>query len=239
MTPEAVHIPYEEVHFAASDGTKLWGWFIPGKPGGLTLLFCHGNAGNLTHRMSSILSFHKLGLSVFIFDYRGYGKSEGVPSERGTYADVEGAWAYLCEEKKIAPPQIIVFGRSLGGAMATYIAHKEKPRALVVESTFTSVPDVAAQVYPWIPVRLLVRIKYPNKDRIGQIQCPVMIIHSPQDEVIPYSHGERLFELAVEPKKFLPILGGHGDGFVVSKEKYRQGWSEFLSSIQGEGRTDG
>ncbi len=232
-TPDMAGLPYETISFAAADGVKLSGWFIPAeKPRGV-ILFCHGNAGNITHRLASILVFHRLGLSTFIFDYRGYGASEGKPSEKGTYLDAEAAWRYLTEEGHLPPTGIILFGRSLGGAIATRLAQDRTPKALIVESTFTSVPDIAANIYPFLPVRLLTRFDYNAREHIRKVNCPVLIIHSTGDDIIPFAHGRRLFEAAKEPKQFLEIAGTHNDGFITSGASYEEGLDAFISGHLG------
>ncbi|MBW2596340.1 MAG: alpha/beta hydrolase [Deltaproteobacteria bacterium] len=232
-TPDKAGLSYETVSFKAADGVNLSGWFIPaGKPRGV-VLFCHGNAGNISHRLDSILIFHHLGLSTFIFDYRGYGASEGKPTEAGTYLDAEAAWRYLTEERDLPPTGIILFGRSLGGAIAARIAQDHKPEALIVESTFTSVPDIAADIYPFLPVRLLSRFDYNAGEYIGRVACPVLVIHSTGDDIIPFAHGRRLFEAAKEPKQFLEIAGTHNDGFVTSAKSYKEGLDAFISKHLG------
>ncbi|MBW2650181.1 MAG: alpha/beta hydrolase [Deltaproteobacteria bacterium] len=232
-TPDKAGLSYETVSFKAADGVNLSGWFIPaGKPRGV-VLFCHGNAGNISHRLDSILVFHHLGLSTFIFDYRGYGASEGKPTEAGTYLDAEAAWRYLTEERDLPPTGIILFGRSLGGAIAARIAQDHKPEALIVESTFTSVPDIAADIYPFLPVRLLSRFDYNAGEYIGRVACPVLVIHSTGDDIIPFAHGRRLFEAAKEPKQFLEIAGTHNDGFVTSAKSYKEGLDAFISKHLG------
>ena len=232
-TPDKAGLSYETVSFKAADGVNLSGWFIPaGKPRGV-VLFCHGNAGNISHRLDSILIFHHLGLSTFIFDYRGYGASEGKPTEAGTYLDAEAAWRYLTEERDLPPTGIILFGRSLGGAVAARIAQDHKPEALIVESTFTSVPDIAADIYPFLPVRLLTRFDYNAGEYIGRVACPVLVIHSTGDDIIPFAHGRRLFEAAKEPKQFLEIAGTHNDGFVTSAKSYKEGLDAFVSRHLG------
>ena len=229
MTPRHIDLDYDEVDFTADDSTKLNGWFIPNENHIGVILFCHGNAGNISHRLETIRIFHDLGLSVFIFDYRGYGKSDGKPSENGTYLDVEAAWAYLTKTKRIEPSEIIVFGRSLGGSIAAYIAKEQTPGALILESAMTSVPDVAAKIYPFLPVRLMARFKYDTINYIREISCPVLIIHSPDDEIIPYENGRRLFEAANEPKRFLELTGGHNEGFMMAGEKYSDELRQFIS----------
>jgi len=229
MTPAAIGLDFENIDFPAADGTKLNGWFIPAENNIGVLLFCHGNAGNISHRLESIRIFHDLGLSVFIFDYRGYGNSGGEPSEKGTYLDVEAAWRYLTESRTIEPSRIVAFGRSLGGSIAAYIAREKNPGALILESAMTSVSDVAAKIYPFLPVRLLTRFKYNTIDYVKDINCPVLIIHSPDDEVIPYENGQRLFAAANEPKRFLELTGGHNEGFMITGERYTGGLFDFIS----------
>ena len=226
---------FEEIEFLATDGAKLWGWYVtPPKSRGV-VLYCHGNAGNITHRTGSIRLFYELGYTVFIFDYRGYGKSQGSPNEQGTYWDVEGAWKFLAEKKGHSPSDIVVFGRSLGGAVASYIAEKHTPKALLLESTFTSLPDVAAEIYPWLLlVRVLSSVEYPTGNRLANIKCPIMITHSPQDEIIPYSHGEALYKLAKEPKRFLKIEGGHNVGFRSNYGKIQMTVAQFLNIPEEE-----
>ncbi len=231
MTPSYIGLDYDEVDFIADDDVELNGWFIPKEDHIGVLLFCHGNAGNISHRLESIRIFHDLGLSVFIFDYRGYGKSMGKLSEKGTYLDIEAAWGYLTESKMIKPLDIIVFGRSLGGSIAAYIAKEQDPGALILESAMTSVPDVAARIYPFLPVRLLARFKYNTIDYIREISCPVLIIHSPDDEIIPYENGQKLFAAAKEPKRFLQLSGGHNEGFMMTGERYTDALREFFEKM--------
>ena len=232
-TPDRYDLRYEEVFLTTADKCKIWAWFIPADNARGTVLFCHGNAGNLTHRLSSALDFHVARLNVLIFDYRGYGKSEGSPSEKGTYQDVMAAWRFLAEEKKIPAKQIIVFGRSLGGAIAAYAASQNAPGALILESAFTSVPDLAAQLYPLFPVRLLVRNRYPTRNYLSKITCPVLVIHSREDEIVPFSHGQALLAIANAPKEFLPITGTHGDGFITSRQEYRAKLGKFVTHYFG------
>jgi pimeloyl-ACP methyl ester carboxylesterase len=231
-TPRDIGLPFREIFLETADGLRICAWFVGEeeqveKP---VLLFCHGNAGNISHRLDSFEIFHRLGLNTFIFDYRGYGKSEGKPSEQGTYLDAAAAWDYLTKNKKIPPQRIILFGRSLGGAVAAHLAASPgiTPRVLILESTFTSVPDLGADIYPFLPVRLLSRFGYDTKELLPRIHCPLLIIHSPQDEIIPYDHGTRLFEIANEPKHFLKISGSHNEGFTLSGETYIDGLKAFL-----------
>jgi len=228
-SPSSIGLHFENVSFETTDRVKLSGWFIPSEGTRGVILFCHGNAGNISHRLESIQIFHRLGLDVLIFDYQGYGQSEGTPTEHGTYRDAEAAWRYLIEERRVDPNEIVVFGRSLGGAVASWLAQSQTPGALILESAFTSLPDIAATVYPYIPVRLLLRFKYNTAECLARINCPVLIVHSRHDEIMPFSHGRRLFEMAKEPKKFLEITGTHNEGFITSGRPYEKGLNTFIS----------
>lgn len=227
--PSNIGLEFENVSFKTEDRVKLSGWFIPSEGAGGVILFCHGNAGNISHRLESIQIFHRLGLNVFIFDYRGYGRSEGKPSEIGTYRDVEAVWQYLVEERQVSPNSIVVFGRSLGGAVAAWLANRHTPGALILESAFTSVPDIAARLYPYLPVRLLSRFKYNTAEYLDEVACPVLIVHSREDEIMPFSHGKQLFERARGPKEFLEISGTHNEGFITSEKRYIEGLNTFIS----------
>ena len=227
-TPDRHGMAYESVHLDTEDGERLHGWWIPADDARGTLLFFHGNAGNISGRIESVRQFHQLGLNVLIFDYRGYGESTGAPSEKGLYGDAEAAWQYLTGVRKVAPQQVVVFGRSLGAGPATWLAMQHRPGALIVESAFTSVPDIGAHHYPWLPVRLLTTTQFNNLDRIARVEVPLLVIHSPGDAVVPFEHGRRLFEAAREPKQFLEIKGGHNDGFLVSADRYMRTIDQFL-----------
>lgn len=230
-TPEAVGLEYEEVAPATSDGVKLSGWFVPAKNARAVVLFFHGNGGNLSHRLDTLKLLHDLRLSTFIFDYRGYGKSEGTPSEEGTYRDAEAAWAYLTDVRRIPADRIVFFGRSLGGAVAAHLAREHSPRALILESTFTSIPDMGAEMYPFLPVRVLSRFEYDTGDVLPKLHCPVLIVHSPEDTLVPFSHGKKLFEAANEPKRFLEISGSHNSGFLTSGKRYTDELDRFLDEV--------
>jgi fermentation-respiration switch protein FrsA (DUF1100 family) len=206
---------------------------VPARQERGVILFFHGNAGNISHRLDTLEIFHTLGLSTFIIDYRGYGQSEGRPSEQGTYLDAEAAWRYLVEQRQVPPERMIIFGRSLGGAVAAWLAQAHPPRALILESTFTSLPDMAATYLPFLPVRSLARFDYNTLARLPDIHCPVLVVHSPDDEVVPYSHGRQLFEAASEPKEFLELRGGHNEGFLIS-DNYQAGLEAFIARYAGE-----
>jgi len=234
-TPDILQLSHEDIYFNTSDNIRLFAWYIPAAHATDVLIFCHGNAGNISHRMESIKIFHELGLNVFIFDYRGYGRSEGKPSEQGTYRDAEAAWNFLVSEKGVNPKNIFIFGRSLGGAIASWLAKQHTPRALIIESAFTSVVDVAAKFYPLFPVNHFLRFKYPTKEFIEKIDCPVLIIHSRDDEIIPFQFGQELYQIANEPKQFLEIHGSHNDGFYISGDSYFQTLKEFFARQHANG----
>lgn len=227
-TPDQAGLIYEGVEFGAEDGVRLDGWFLPAEMPRGVLLFFHGNAGNISHRLESLRIFRDLGLSTFIFDYRGYGRSEGKVSEQGTYRDAEAAWRYLTVERGIPEQSIVYFGRSLGASIAAHLAMTHVPKALILESAFTSAPDVAARTYPFLPVRWLARFQYNAREYLESVTAPVLIVHSPQDEIIPFENGRELFASANEPKRFLEIRGGHNEGFLVSGMNYVNAIDAFL-----------
>ena len=229
-TPAFIDLDFEDVTLDTTDGEHLHAWFIPHPEAHATLLFAHGNAGNISHRLDSIQVFHDLGLNVLIFDYRGYGQSTGKSNENGTYRDAEAAWLYLTETRGIEPGKIILFGRSLGAAVVADLAVRVEPAAVILESAFVSVPDMAARIYPWLPVRWLASYRYYNAEKVTHIKRPLLIIHSRGDEIIPFEQGERLFQRASEPKQFLELRGRHNDGFYVSRKAYVQTMRAFLES---------
>jgi fermentation-respiration switch protein FrsA (DUF1100 family) len=232
FTPADLDLEYEDVTFRASDGVALNGWYVPAAKSRLTILFCHGNGGNIMHRLDSVNLFHSLGLGCFIFDYRGYGKSEGRPTEIGTYRDVQAAYEWLTQTKRVPPEQIVLFGRSLGASVASYQAGQAEARALVIESAFTSYPDIGAKFYPYMPVRPFARFKYNTLAHLSQVRCPVLVMHSRDDELVPFEFGARLFEAAAEPKQFVEIFGGHNDGFLLSGDLYKDAWVKWIDFLK-------
>ncbi|HIJ79027.1 MAG TPA: alpha/beta hydrolase [Deltaproteobacteria bacterium] len=230
-TPARVGLAFQEVALVSQDQVKLAAWFVPAPKGRGVILFCHGNGGNISHRLDSLQIFHDLGFHVLIFDYRGYGQSEGAPSEEGTYLDAEAAWQYLVGEKGFAPREIVLFGRSLGGAVAAQLAARHEPGGLILESVFTSVPDMAAQLYPLLPARLLSRYGYDARQALAGVHCPLLVVHSPGDDIIPFSHGRQLYQAGNPPKSFLEISGDHNSGFITSGKRYRQGLADFLAGL--------
>jgi fermentation-respiration switch protein FrsA (DUF1100 family) len=231
-TPADLGLEYEEVAFSSTDGVRLTGWYIPVKNAPLTVLFCHGNGGNMMHLLDSLHLFCNLGLSCFAFDYRGYGNSGGRPTEAGTYRDAQAAYDWLTGEKGIPPEQIILFGRSLGGSIAAHLAGSVQICALVVESAFTSFGDIAARFHPYMPVRWFVRFQYDTLAHVRKARCPVMIVHSRNDEIVPFEFATRLFEAANEPKQLVEIYGNHNDGFLLSGDVYKGAWLKWLDFVR-------
>ncbi len=226
-TPVAHGFAFEDVSFDSIDGVGLHGWFVPHPDAAYVLLFFHGNTRNISYCINSVALYHELGFSIFLFDYRGYGRSGGRPTEQGIHLDAEAAWRWLVETRGIHPDRIVLHGRSLGAAIATRLAARQSPAALVIESTFTSMPEVAAELYPLLPTRLLVRHRYPVREHLKQVHCPVLVVHGREDELIPYRHGQALFEAANEPKAFMDIAGKHYDGHVASGRNYYEGLAAF------------
>lgn len=235
-TPRDAGLEYEELRLDTGDGESLHAWFVPAPQSRGTVLLFHGNAGNISHRLEYLSMLHRLGYSSFIFDYRGYGKSSGNPSEQGTYRDAEAAWRYLTVTRNIEPRRIALLGESLGGAVAAWLASRQPPGALVLASVFTSVPDMGAEVYPFLPVRLLSRFDYNTRAYLKNVEAPVLIAHSREDDIIPYRHGRALFEAAREPKTFLEMRGGHNDSFLFSRETWARELGDFLDRYVGSQR---
>ena len=231
-TPADVGLPYESVYLETADGKRLGAWWIPsGSPRGV-LLYCHGNGGNISALLDSVRIFNRLGLDLFVFDYRGYGESSGSPSEQGLYRDVEAAWNYLERIRRIDPQKIVVFGWSLGGPVAAWISQKHRPGALILEGAFTSLQEAARDRVPGFFVTLFIPDQYPTKRFVAMVQCPVLIIHSRDDEVMPFRHGETLFATARGPKQLLVIRGSHNRGFLDSQ--YEPSIHAFLSEVLGQ-----
>ncbi len=231
--PDSIGLPYQQLDILTEDGVRLDAWYVPvSEPRG-TVLFFHGNAGNISHRLDSLRIFNELGLATLIFDYRGYGRSEGAISEAGIYRDAEAAWRHLTIDMKTPPERIALFGRSVGAAVAAYVASRHRPGALILESGFVSAPELGAEIYPWLPVRWLARIRFPAAEFLHSVSCPVLVIHSRDDEIIPFDHGVRLHAAAREPKQFLEIRGGHNDGFLVSGQGYLHGLDAFFAASLG------
>lgn len=228
-TPQAYGLAYESLELTTEDGERLHAWWVPAtEPRGTVLLF-HGNAGDMSARLDYLKMFNRLQYSTLIIDYRGYGRSTGKPSEAGTYLDAIAAWTWLTGTRGVKAGDVVLFGESLGGAVASWLAARHAPRALVLASTFTSVTEMGAEVYPFLPVRLISRFGYDNRANLRSIRVPVLIMHSRDDDLIPFGHGQRLFDAANEPKQFLELAGGHNSGFVFMRDEWVEALAEFLA----------
>lgn len=240
-SPAAEGLAFEDVHFNSA-GNELHGWYIPAS-GSQVVLWMHGNAGNIADRLDQAVEMKRaLGVSSFMFDYRGYGKSEGRPSEKGLYQDAEAALQWLTRTKGVNPRHIILYGQSLGTAASVDLALDGGVNAggMVLESPFTSAADVARTLYFGLPVGLIMSVKLDNIGRIGKVKMPILVIHGVSDSVIPFRMGKKLFDAAPEPKTFLPIAGAdHSDCYYVGGEGYWSAWKALIqeseSRIQNPG----
>ena len=231
-TPLAYGLAFEQITVVTDDSERLAAWWVPSEPAAGTVLIFHGNAGNISHRLDYLRMFNRLGYASLIVDYRGFGQSTGSPSEEGTYRDAEAAWDWLTETQGVAPGDIVLLGESLGGAVAAWLAARVEPRGLVLASTFTSVPELGAQVYPFLPVRLISRFSYNTREAVKAVKAPILIAHSRDDDIIPFAHGKALFEAAREPKRFLEMHGGHNDGFLYMRDEWVAQLAAFLESTR-------
>ncbi|MFH1412402.1 MAG: alpha/beta hydrolase [Candidatus Omnitrophota bacterium] len=230
--PDALGLSYKDVYFKASDGTELHGWYVPsGVPARASFLFCHGNAGNIGDRIELISILHGLNVNILIFDYRGYGNSKGVPSENGTYADAEAAYEKLREIDPANKDRIILYGRSMGGAVAVELARRVDAKGLVTDSVFTSTGDMSKEVYPILPFKISLMVRYDSISKISRLKTPKLMIHSTEDEIVPFAQGKELFEKASEPKDFYRMRGGHNDAVFMQSEEYLRRINMFLESL--------
>lgn len=227
---------FEDVHLTSADGVRVHGWFIPGDtnaPGSkATILLLHGNAGNIGHRFPTYEVLQQMGLSVFALDYRGYGRSEGRPSEAGTYLDAEAAYRWL-RQKGIPAASIVALGESLGGGVASELALRQPLGGLVLQSTFTSIPEVGAELFPWLPVRWLSTIRYDTRAKLPRLHVPVLILHSRGDTLIRFHHAEANLSAARGPKRLYELLGDHNTALdsPAGREQFRQGLAAFLETL--------
>jgi uncharacterized protein len=234
ITPQARGLAFETIKLRTEDGEQLAAWWIPAPADAHgTMLLFHGNAGNISHRIDYAKMFYGLGYNTLLVDYRGFGESSGVPSEQGTYRDAAASWQWLTQTRGIKASDIVIFGESLGGGVATWLAAEHVTRGLILASTFTSISDLAAKVYPWLPVRWISRIHYNNLANLAKIRAPLLVAHSPDDELIPYAHGKVLYAAANGPKAFLQLSGGHNEGFVFAREDWVRAVQVFLKQYEG------
>jgi len=227
--PQEVGLDFEDVFFRTSDNLKLNGWFVPCAGAKFTLLFCHGNAGNISHRLEKIKFFQRLGCNVFIFDYRGYGLSQGSPSEKGLYLDTQAAYAYLLS-RPVQENQIIGYGESLGSAAIIDLAQRHQLAALIIEGAFSSAKDMSKNIYPFLPYWIF-SVRFDSQTKIKSIVAPKIIIHSLNDEIVPYALARRLYEAAALPKEFLQIRGGHNSCFYDSEPLLKEKIADFLGGL--------
>ncbi|MBA2352593.1 MAG: alpha/beta hydrolase [Burkholderiales bacterium] len=227
-TPAAIGLRHEEVSIQSADGNALHAWYVPADAARGVVLFVHGNAGNVSHRLDAFGVFNEAGLSTLIFDYRGYGKSTGTPSERNTYEDAQAAWDYLTGVRGIPPQRIVIIGESLGGAIAAWLAARVDAGALVLTCTFTSLPELAGSLYPLFPSKVLSRFDYDTRGSLASVHSPVLVAHAPDDSIVPYAHGLELFEAAHAPKLFLELTGSHGDAFRLNRARWVRTLDQFL-----------
>ena len=236
-TPAQRGWKFDDVWLTASDGVRINGWFVPAEGNEqLTVLFFHGNAANISHRFEKLAILRELGANVFILDYRGYGRSDGTPDEPGTYRDAQAAYEFLTRERKIEPRAVVVYGESLGSAVGVDLASKAPVGGVVIEEAFTSVADVGQRMFPFLPVRWLVRNKYDTLSKIDRIHAPLLLLHSRDDEYFALRHAERLLAAAHEPKQLVELLGGHNDAFLVSELIYREALKQFVARAISAGR---
>jgi alpha-beta hydrolase superfamily lysophospholipase len=238
FTPAQYNLPAEDIAFTSKDGTQLHGWWFPVANAKWTILFCHGNAGNISHRLWLAQMFAKQGWQSFFFDYRGYGKSHGSPTEQGTYDDAMAAWGVLRNTKHIPATQIIVYGKSMGGPIASYVAAHTQPAAIVVDSTFSSFQDVAKSHFPFLPIKWIARFSYDTASYLQKRTAPLLVIHSPTDQVVPYQLGQKCFQKAAKPKQFLTIQGDHNNNLLVSKDLYLKTLRQFFQSLLPQQKTN-
>lgn len=227
-TPDDYGLAYDEVALTTEDGLRLQAWYLPVESAPGCVLVCHGNAGNIEHRLMLARAFQAMGLSVLLFDYRGYGNSQGHPSEEGTALDAQAALEWLTDSQQLEGGQIVVYGESLGGGVALRLARGRSLGAVIVESTFTSLPELGARLYPLLPVRLIAHIRYDNLESLRTLRAPLLVMHSPQDDIVPFEFGRELFEAAPAPKEFLATSGGHNDGGFQLREEWQDKVRDFV-----------
>lgn len=233
--PPSLRLPVERVRFASADGTALVAWVIRADDDGPWLLICHGNGGNIADagRPFHYAGLRAAGLNLLAFDYRGYGESAGTPTEAGLYQDAEAAYRYLRDSLGVPPRRIVLFGHSLGSAVAVELARRVPAAGLVLDGALTSVPDRAQEIYPLLPVRWLAASRYASRDKIGELTLPKLFLHAEHDEVIPIGHGRRLFAAAPEPKRFVTLAGGHADAFERDSAVYFGEIRRFVAELGG------
>lgn len=236
ITPKKAGLQAEDVWIETEDGERLHGWFFPNDASEYVVVLSHGNAGNISNRIDIAKFLNEHGLAVLIYDYRGYGQSSGQPDEKGLYLDIEAVIHYLKTEKKLSEEQMIMYGRSMGGAVASYAATKFNISGLVIDSSFKNLKTMISELYPFVPV-VLAKYEFPNELYLREIVgIPAMIMHSPNDKLVDISHGKYLYQILAEPKKFVKLRGNHNDSFHASVDIYNEHWKEFLQLVDKQRR---
>ncbi|MCP5521674.1 MAG: alpha/beta hydrolase [Verrucomicrobiales bacterium] len=228
---DSLGVPFQEVWLTSSDGVRLNAWFFPTDPAQPAVIVCHGNGGNISHRLDLYTALRDLHLNVLAFDYRGYGRSEGRPSETGVCADAEAACHWL-EARGFAATNLLALGESLGGGVATELAVRRPLGGLILQSTFTSIPDIGAEFFPWLPVRTLATIHFDNRAKLSRLHLPLLVMHSRTDTIIPFAHGQRLFAAANAPKLFRELRGDHNDTLQTGRLEFTEAVRTFLDLRQ-------
>lgn len=230
-TPEDIGLAYQNLDLITKDGISINAWFIPSESPRATIIFSHGNGGNISHRLEKLRMLNRLNLDVLIYDYRGYGLSKGSPDEDGLYLDAQAVYSYLVNDKKVQPEDIIAFGESLGAAVSVDLALRHKLGGVIIEEGFTSVKDIAMHYLPFIP-SIIYRSKYNSLEKIGHVSAPKLFFHSVDDEIIPYELGRKLYDAAGEPKEFVELRGGHNDAFMVSQDIFVKEIDGFVEGLE-------
>lgn len=231
ITPEKAGLQAEDIRIETEDGERLHGWFFPNDEAEYVVVLSHGNAGNISNRIDIAKLLQELGVSVVLYDYRGYGQSSGKPNEQGLYVDVKAVVNYLKTERGLSEQQMIMYGRSLGGAVASYAATRFDVSGLVLDSAFKNLKAMVGDLYPFVPA-VLAKYEFSTENYLKEISdTPVMIMHSPNDDIVGISHARHLYEVAKEPKQFLELRGGHNDNFHASTDIYSHNWRKFLKVI--------
>jgi len=227
-TPASLGLEYTDLRIDTEDGETITGWMVPHGSARATVLYFHGNGGNISGRVDIIQLLHTLELSVCAIDYRGYGRSTGSPSEQGTYLDAMAAWKYLMHEQNIPREKIVILGRSLGGAVAAWLGSQVQPGGVILGSSFTSIPDISREKYPFLPASKLTNIQYRTIERVREVNAPILITHSRDDTLIPFSHGRALYRAARAPKSFLEMRGSHESNILETRREYMRKIDEFI-----------
>lgn len=230
ITPDQAGLQAQDLWMDTEDGERLHGWIFPKEEAEYIIILSHGNAGNISGRIDIAKFLNELGLAVILYDYRGYGKSSGKPSEEGMYLDVEAVANFVKTEIGYSEKQMIMYGRSLGGAVASFAATRFNVGGLVLDSTFRNLKLMVKDLYPFVPASLA-RYEFSTESYLKQVSVPVMIMHSPKDEIADISQGKYLYDLAEKPKKFVELRGGHNENFHASTDILRESWKEFLRII--------